>query len=78
MINTPPTFGVYILLEIFRWLEAQGGLAAMEKMQRRPRPSSLYDAIDNSNGFYKGTVSRQGAALAHERDLSPAQRRADG
>ena len=31
MINTPPTFGVYILLEVFRWLEAQGGLAAMEK-----------------------------------------------
>src|SRR5665213_936500 len=41
MINTPPTFGIYILLETFRWLEAQGGLAAME----------------NSNGFYKGTVS---------------------
>ena len=56
MINTPPTFGIYILLEIFRWLEAQGGLAAMEKTQRRPRPRLIYDAIDNSNGFYKGTV----------------------
>src|SRR5947207_12013792 len=28
MINTPSTFGVYVLLEIFRWLETQGGLAA--------------------------------------------------
>jgi phosphoserine aminotransferase len=56
MINTPPTFGVYILLEIFRWLESQGGLAAMEK-RNAIKAALLYDAIDQSNGFYKGTVS---------------------
>jgi phosphoserine aminotransferase len=56
MINTPPTFGIYILLEIFRWLEAQGGLAAMEK-RNATKAGLIYDAIDNSNGFYKGTVS---------------------
>jgi phosphoserine aminotransferase len=56
MINTPPTFGIYILLEIFRWLEAQGGLAAMEK-RNAMKAQLLYDAIDHSNGFYKGTVS---------------------
>src|SRR5437588_3956507 len=56
MINTPPTFGVYILLEVFRWLDAQGGLAAMEK-RNATKAKLLYDAIDNSNGFYKGTVT---------------------
>ena len=56
MINTPPTFGVYILLEVFRWLESQGGLAAMEK-RNTTKAKMIYDAIDNSNGFYKGTVS---------------------
>jgi len=56
MINTPPTFGVYILLEIFRWLEAQGGLVAMEK-RNVTKAKLLYDAIDGSNGFYTGTVS---------------------
>jgi phosphoserine aminotransferase len=56
MINTPPTFGVYILLETFRWLERQGGLAAMEK-RNATKAKMIYDAIDNSNGFYKGTVS---------------------
>jgi phosphoserine aminotransferase len=56
MINTPPTFGVYILLETFRWLEAQGGLAAMEK-RNATKANLLYDVIDNSNGFYKATVS---------------------
>jgi phosphoserine aminotransferase len=56
MINTPPTFGVYILLEIFRWLDAQGGLAAMEK-RNATKAAAIYDTVDGSNGFYKGTVS---------------------
>jgi phosphoserine aminotransferase len=56
MVNTPPTFGVYILLEVFRWLEAQGGLAAMEK-RNATKAGLIYDTIDHSNGFYKGTVS---------------------
>lgn len=56
MINTPPTFGVYILLEVFRWLDAKGGLAAMEEINEA-KAKLIYDTIDNSNGFYKGTVS---------------------
>src|SRR4051812_19487722 len=56
MVNTPPTFGVYILLEIFRWLEAQGGLAAMEK-RNATKAKLIYDAIENSNGFYPRPVS---------------------
>src|ERR1700677_2922962 len=56
MVNTPPTLGVYILLEIFRWIEQQGGLVGME--QRNAKKAGLiYAAIDESNGFYKGTVS---------------------
>jgi phosphoserine aminotransferase len=56
MVNTPPTFGIYILLETFRWIDAQGGLAGMEK-RNDAKARLLYDAIDRSNGFYKGTVS---------------------
>jgi phosphoserine aminotransferase len=56
MVNTPPTFGIYILLEVFRWLEQQGGLAGMEQKNTK-KATLIYDAIDNSNGFYKGTVS---------------------
>ncbi len=43
MINTPPTFGVYILLEIFRWLDAQGGLAATEKINAT-KAKAIYDS----------------------------------
>jgi phosphoserine aminotransferase len=56
MINTPPTFSIYILLEVFRWLEAKGGLAAMERINAT-KANLIYDVIDNSNGFYTGTVS---------------------
>jgi phosphoserine aminotransferase len=58
MVNTPPTFGIYILLEIFRWIEAQGGLAGMEK-RNAEKADLIYSTIDNSNGFYKGTVSNK-------------------
>ncbi|HZZ43107.1 MAG TPA: 3-phosphoserine/phosphohydroxythreonine transaminase [Tepidisphaeraceae bacterium] len=56
MINTPPTFGIYILLETFKWIETQGGLVAMEK-RNAGKAKLIYDTIDGSNGFYKGTVS---------------------
>ena len=63
LLNTPPTFGIYILLEIFRWLERQGGLAAMEK-RNAAKAKLIYDAIDGSGGFYKGTVADK-AARSH-------------
>jgi phosphoserine aminotransferase len=59
-LNTPPTFGVYFLLETFRWLDAQGGLAAIEK-RNTEKATLLYDAIDNSGGYYKGTVAEKSA-----------------
>lgn len=62
-LNTPPTFGVYFLLETFRWLDRQGGLAAMEK-HNTEKAKLLYDAIDGSGGFYTGTVADR-AARSH-------------
>jgi phosphoserine aminotransferase len=54
-LNTPPTFGIYVLLETFRWIQRQGGLAAVEAANNA-KAELLYSAIDNSNGFYQGTV----------------------
>ena len=59
-LNTPPTFGVYFLLETFRWLESQGGLGAIEK-RNAEKAALIYGAIDGSGGFYKGTVSDKSA-----------------
>lgn len=54
MYNTPPTYSIYLAGLVFKWLKAQGGIAAMEKTNRR-KAEKLYSYIDNS-GFYKNPV----------------------
>ena len=55
LINTPPTFAVYLAGLVFEWIAARGGLAAMEEGSRR-RSAGVYRAIDNSGGFYRCPV----------------------
>eukprot|EP00051_Salpingoeca_urceolata_P018068 m.251703 g.251703 ORF g.251703 m.251703 type:complete len:364 (+) comp19112_c0_seq9:2410-3501(+) len=57
MYNTPPTWSIYISGLVFDWIEAQGGLAEMEKRADK-RSSSVYDTIDASGGFYKAAVAK--------------------
>jgi phosphoserine aminotransferase len=54
MYNTPPTYAWYLAGLVFKWLKKQGGLAAMEAINRR-KAEALYSYIDNS-GFYKNPV----------------------
>jgi phosphoserine aminotransferase len=56
MFNTPAVFPVFVINETLKWIEAEGGLAAVEK-RNNEKAQMLYDAIDNSNGFYKATVA---------------------
>jgi phosphoserine aminotransferase len=53
LYNTPPTFGIYMLGEVLKWVEAEGGLAAIEA-RNEAKAKLIYDAIDESNGFYTG------------------------
>jgi phosphoserine aminotransferase len=55
MINTPPTFAIYLLGLILDWIEAAGGLEAMAG-RNRAKAAALYAAIDGSGGFYKNPV----------------------
>ena len=55
MINTPPTFGIYIAGLVFQWLKRQGGVAAIEKVNVR-KAELLYSCIDGSDGFYRNPV----------------------
>ncbi len=61
MYNTPPTFGLYLAGLVFEWLKAQGGLAAMEAINRR-KAAKLYAAIDGSD-FYANPVELQSRSL---------------
>ncbi len=58
LYNTPPTFGIYILMLVTRWLLAQGGAAGMEKINQA-KADKLYAAFDNSGGFYKGSAVKE-------------------
>jgi len=48
--NTPPTFGIYLMGQVFKWIEGQGGLEAIEKYNKE-KAQVLYDAID-ATPFY--------------------------
>jgi len=54
MINTPPTYGIYMAGLVFQWLARQGGLAAMEQVNIA-KAGALYAAIDASD-FYRNPV----------------------
>jgi phosphoserine aminotransferase len=54
MINTPPTFAIYIAGLVFQWLKAQGGLVGMAE-KNRIKAELLYGTLDAS-GFYQTTV----------------------
>ena len=51
MLNTPNTFGIYLCGKVYHWIEAQGGLAAMECMNRE-KSGLLYDYLDQSRLFH--------------------------
>jgi phosphoserine aminotransferase len=55
MYNTPPTYAWYLAGLVFEWLQQQGGLAAIEQVNRR-KASKLYGAIDTSD-FYANPVA---------------------
>ena len=58
LFNTPPTFGIYVFKLITDWLLEMGGLSKMEEINKR-KAGYLYDAIDQSNGFYTGHANRE-------------------
>jgi phosphoserine aminotransferase len=55
MLNTPPTFGIYIAGLVFQWLKRQGGLSGIAAVNAE-KARILYSAIDDSEGFYTNPV----------------------
>ena len=57
MLNTPPVFAIYVCMLTLRWLKAQGGVAAIEKLNNE-KAELLYKALDE-NPFFTGTVNKE-------------------
>ncbi|GJL54693.1 MAG: phosphoserine aminotransferase [Nitrospirales bacterium] len=56
MLNTPPTYAVYVAGLVFKWLKEQGGLRAIGQVNER-KAQKLYAAIDGSS-FYSNPVEK--------------------
>lgn len=57
--NTPPTFAIYVLGLVVRWLQDEGGLAAIAR-RNEEKAGRVYRAIDGSGGFYRGHARPEG------------------
>ena len=54
MYNTPPVFAIYVLMLVTRWLKDEVGGLEKQLEHNREKASVVYDAIDGSDGFYRG------------------------
>ena len=55
LYNTPPVFAIYAMGLTLAWVKQQGGLPAIEALAKK-RAGILYDAIDQSGGYYRCPV----------------------
>ncbi len=55
LLNTPPTYGIYVAGLVFQWLKRQGGLAGIAAVNAE-KARILYECIDRSGGFYANLV----------------------
>ncbi len=61
MLNTPPTYAIYVAGLVFKWIKERGGLVAMEA-HNRAKAALLYDYLDSSS-FYASPVARDCRSL---------------
>ncbi len=70
LYNTPPTFGIYVMGEVFKWIKDGGGLQAMSE-HNAAKAALLYDLLDASD-FYRGTAEPGSRSLMNICFRSPS------
>jgi phosphoserine aminotransferase len=56
LYNTPPAFAVYVVGLVMKWIEAQGGLSAIEQ-RNREKAGVIYSALDAFPDVYEPAVT---------------------
>lgn len=56
MYNTCPTFGIYVMGLVMKWIKSQGGVAALET-RNKAKAEKLYAHLDSSR-LFKATADR--------------------
>lgn len=62
LYNTPPTFAIYMVGEVLKWVEMHGGIGAIAE-NNEEKAKYIYDAIDESDGFYVGHAEKESRSL---------------
>lgn len=55
--NTPPCFAIYIMGLVLKWVRANGGVQGIARCNEE-KAALVYDAVDDSGGFYRGHAQR--------------------
>jgi phosphoserine aminotransferase len=71
LYNTPATFGIFVVGEVFKWIQSQGGLAAMAE-HNESKARLLYDYIDQSD-FFRGTAQPDSRSLMNVCFRAPSE-----
>lgn len=61
MFNTPPVFPIFVMKETLKWLKEQGGVEAINKINRK-KAAMLYDEIDR-NPLFVGTAAEEDRSI---------------
>ena len=61
LYNTPPTFAIYVVGQVFKWIKEIGGLKAMAE-RNQAKAKVLYDFLDQSE-LFRGTVDPDSRSL---------------
>ena len=61
LYNTPPTFGIYVMGRMFRWMQERGGLTAMGRANQE-KAQILYDVLEELD-FYGCTAGEGSRSL---------------
>ena len=61
MFNTPPVFPIFVMRETLSWLKVQGGVAAINRINRE-KAALLYSEIDR-NSLFVGTAATEDRSI---------------
>jgi phosphoserine aminotransferase len=58
LYNTPPVFSIYIFSLVLKWIESQGGVEGLEKINQR-KAQTIYDVLDAHSDVYDAAVTKK-------------------
>ncbi|CAM4355613.1 3-phosphoserine/phosphohydroxythreonine transaminase [Paenibacillus tarimensis] len=62
LYNTPPSFSVFMVNLVLKWIQSKGGVEQVAELNRA-KTSLIYNAIDQSGGFYKGFAHTESRSM---------------